>query len=284
MVPTSFRRAFVTGIAALSAGLLVAACSDSGGDKAKTEAPAQTTTAAPAAPATPATPAPAATTEATPAPSTTAPASPAASTEASKPAAPAVAETKLPGKAPQSAGSVNVTELMAPGPLPEMALGKADAPVTIVEYASMTCPHCARFAENTLPGLKTKYIDTGKVRLVFREFPFDPRAEAGFMLARCSKDNYFPMVDVLFKQQMNWVTVDNAKDALLQLAKLAGFSQQSFEACLTDQQLLEQIRAVRKRAEDQFGVNSTPTFFVNGEKYSGEMSIDEMSAIIDPKL
>ena len=107
---------------------------------------------------------------------------------------------------------------------------------------------------------------------------------AGFMLARCSKDNYFPMIDVLFKQQANWVSVDNGKDALLQLAKLAGFSQQSFEACLTDQKLLDQIREVRVRGEGVFGVNSTPTFFINGEKYAGALSIDEMSAIIDPKL
>ena len=92
-----------------------------------------------------------------------------------------------------------------------MSLGKADAPVTIVEYASMTCPHCAHFHETTLPELKTKYIDTGKVRLIFREFPFDPRAEAGFMLARCAKDNYFPMVEVLFKQQQSWAAVADAQ-------------------------------------------------------------------------
>jgi protein-disulfide isomerase len=177
-----------------------------------------------------------------------------------------------------------MAKLLEAGALPDMALGKADAPVTIVEYASMTCPHCAHFHETTLPELKTKYIDTGKVRLILREFPFDPRAEAGFMLARCSKDNYFPMVDVLFKQQPNWVSVEDGKTALLQIARLAGFSQETFEACLTDQKLLDDVRAVRERGAKDFSVDSTPTFFINGNKYPGALTIEEMSAIIDPLL
>src|SRR5690606_16164972 len=127
----------------------------------------------------------------------------------------------------------------------EMALGEEGAPVTIVEYASMTCPHCAHFHETTFPQVKEKYVDTGKVRFIFREFPFDPRAEAGFMLARCSDDKYFSMVEVLFQKQDSWAPVENARDPMLQIAKLAGFTQESFEACLTDQKLLDDIRAVR---------------------------------------
>ena len=177
-----------------------------------------------------------------------------------------------------------MAKLLEPGSLPDKVLGNDDAPVTIVEYASMTCPHCAHFHATTLPELKTKYIDTGKARLIFREFPFDPRAEAGFMLARCSNDNYFPMIDVLFKQQQNWASVENAKDALLQISKLAGFSQESFEACLTDQKLLEDVRAVQKRGADEFKVDSTPTFFINGNTYKGALTIAEMSAIIDGML
>jgi protein-disulfide isomerase len=194
--------------------------------------------------------------------------------EAMKPAA----------EAPRPSGSVDMAELLKPGALPDKALGKEDAPVTIVEYASMTCPHCAHFAETTFPELKTKYIDTGKVRYILREFPFDPRAEAGFMLARCAGDNYYPMVEVLFKQQENWATAQNAKDALFQLSKLAGFTQDSFNACLTDQKLLDQVRAVQKRGAEEFKVDSTPTFFINGKTYKGAMSIEEMSAIIDPLL
>jgi protein-disulfide isomerase len=194
------------------------------------------------------------------------------------------AEPTKPGEAPKPVGNVDMAKLLEPGTLPEMSIGKADAKVTIVEYASMTCPHCAHFHATTLPALKAKYIDTGKVRLIFREFPFDPRAEAGFMLARCSGDNYFAMVDVLFKQQMSWAAGNNAKDALLQLAKLAGFTQEKFEACLTDQKLLDDVRAVRDRGAKEFGVDSTPTFFINGGRYPGAMSIEEFSAILDPLL
>jgi protein-disulfide isomerase len=179
---------------------------------------------------------------------------------------------------------VDAAKLLETGSLPEMSLGNADAPVTIVEYASMTCSHCAHFHETTMPELKTKYIDTGKVRLILREFPLDPRADAGFMLARCSGDKYFPMVDVLFKQQRAWAGAENARDALLQISKLAGFTQESFEACLTDQKLLEEIRAVRTRGADEFNVDSTPTFFINGKQYKGAMSIEEMSAVIDSML
>lgn len=188
------------------------------------------------------------------------------------------------GDAPKAAGTVDMQALLEPGALPEMVMGEEDAPVTIVEYASMTCGHCANFHNNTLPAIKENYIDTGKARLIMREFPFDPRAEAGFMLARCADDKYFAMVGVLFEQQRNWVPVENARDALLQIARLAGFSQESFEACLTNQELLEDVRAVRLRGAEDFSVDATPTFFINGNKYAGALSVDEMSAIIDSML
>ncbi len=185
------------------------------------------------------------------------------------------------------AASVPIVELMAPEALPDMALGNEKAPVTIVEYASMTCPHCARFQEGTFPELKKRYIDTGKVHYIFREFPLDKLAAAASMLARCAgandKNKYFALVDTLFQQQRTWA-VEKPIPPLLAIAKQAGFTEQSFNACLSNQKVLDGIEAVRQRAIDKFKVNSTPTFFINGNSYSGEMSIDDMAKIIDPLL
>ncbi|WEZ85254.1 DsbA family protein [Rhizobium sp. 32-5/1] len=186
---------------------------------------------------------------------------------------------------PVSEGEVDVAALMAPGPLPEMAIGEANAPVTIVEYMSMTCPHCAAFHNNTFDAIKTKYVDSGKVRFVVREFPFDPRAAAAFMLARCAPEGqYFPMVSMLMKQQEQWAAAPNGREALLQMSKLAGFTQESFESCLTNQKLLDDVNATMQKGAKDYGVASTPTFFVNGKKYSGDMSVDTMSALIDTML
>ncbi len=209
-----------------------------------------------------------------------APETPAASdTAKTEPAAPAARAVKV----PDPEGEVDMAKLMAPGPLPEMALGSEDAPVTVIEYASMTCGHCRYFDENTWPELKKAYVDTGKIRFIMREFPLDPRATAAIMLARCSSDNYFPLVDVLFRRQDEWAGApqEKAAEALFQTVKIAGFSQESFDACLKDQQLLDNVNATRKRAADDFGVEATPTFFINGKKYPGALPFEEIAAIID---
>ncbi|OLP58790.1 disulfide bond formation protein DsbA [Xaviernesmea oryzae] len=186
---------------------------------------------------------------------------------------------------PKPDGEVDIAKLMAPGPLPEMAVGKADAPVTIVEYMSMTCPHCAHFHNTTFDAVKQKYVETGKVRFILREFPFDPRAAAAFMLARCAPEGqYFPMVSMLFRQQTQWAAAENGREALLQMSKLAGFTQESFEKCLTDQKLLDDVNAVMQKGAKEFGVNATPTFFINGKRYSGDMSLETISALVDPLL
>jgi protein-disulfide isomerase len=183
---------------------------------------------------------------------------------------------------PQPEGSVDIEKLMAPGPLPEVSIGKADAPVTIVEYMSMTCPHCAAFHNETFDAIKVKYVDTGKVRFILREFPLDNKAVAAIMLARCAPEGqYFPLVSALFKSQMTWASAQDARGALMQMSKLAGFTQESFEACLTNQKLLDEVLKVRETGGKEFGVSSTPTFFINGQRYAGGMSVAEMSAIID---
>ncbi|HEX5780199.1 MAG TPA: DsbA family protein [Xanthobacteraceae bacterium] len=182
------------------------------------------------------------------------------------------------------AQDVSLVELYKAGPLGDKVLGSDSAPVTIVEYASVTCPHCAAFHQNTYPALKSKYIDTGKVKLIFREFPTQPAAVAmaGFMLARCAEDKYYPMLDAIFSQQQSWA--QDPYNGLLRIARQAGFSQEKFEACLKDQKLAEQIQAVAQRGNEQFKVESTPTFFINGKKYVGALSMPELEKIVEPLL
>jgi protein-disulfide isomerase len=178
-------------------------------------------------------------------------------------------------------------DIAKPVSLPDMALGPANATVTITEYASMTCPHCAAFDETVFPKIKSEYIDTGKVRYVFREFPLDIKAAAGSVLARCiAKDDpgkYFAVIDLLFKQQNEWV-MKNTTETLTLIGKQAGLSQKMTEACLADQTMLDKLTADQKYAADVLKVNSTPTFFINGEKIQGEASYEEFSKRIDPLL
>jgi protein-disulfide isomerase len=191
----------------------------------------------------------------------------------------------FPGQA--LADTVPAAELMKPDALPEMVMGDDKAPVTVIEYASMTCPHCAHFQEVTFPELKKRYIDTGKVRYIFREFPLDSLAAAAFMLARCSgqddKTKYFAMIDTMFRQQQQWA-VEKPIPPLLAIAKQAGFTEKSFDACLSNQKVLDGIESIRQRAVNQFKVESTPTFFINGTKFPGALSIEDMAKAIDPYL
>jgi protein-disulfide isomerase len=178
----------------------------------------------------------------------------------------------------------DLAELAKAGPGGDVVLGSEKAPVTVIEYASMTCPHCAHFALTTLPELQKRYIDTGKVRFIFREFPLDPLAAAGFMLARCAgNDKFMPVVDTLFAKQREWM-VEKPIEPLRGIAKQFGFTQQSFDECLANQKVLDSIQDVRDRAAEKLGVNSTPTFFINGKKLSGDQSIEAMAKEIDPYL
>ncbi|WP_295845528.1 DsbA family protein [Tardiphaga sp.] len=181
----------------------------------------------------------------------------------------------------------SAADVAKPVSLPDMAIGSKDATVTITEYASMTCPHCAAFTEQVLPKIKEAFIDTGKVRFVFREFPLDIKAAAGSMLARCiAKDDagkYFTVTELLFKTQNDWVMKDTA-GSLTRIGKQAGLSQEAVEACLKDQALLDKIAADQKFANEVLKVNSTPTFFINGDMLKGETSFEDFSKKITPLL
>ena len=195
------------------------------------------------------------------------------------------ATTQTPAGAGAPANEAELqAELAKPGPDGDVVLGSDKAPVTIVEYASMTCPHCAHFSETTFPELKKRYIDTGKVRFIFREFPFDKVAAAAFMLARCAgKDRYMAVVETLFAKQAEWA-VNEPRAPLENIAKQLGFTEETFKQCLTNQKVLDDIEAVRNRAVQKLGVNSTPTFFINGKKLTGDVPIDTLAKEIDPYL
>lgn len=175
-------------------------------------------------------------------------------------------------------------ELMKAGPLGEQVMGKDDAPITMIEYASLTCSHCADFTVETFPKIKQNYIDTGKMKFIFREFPFDPVAAGAFMLARCAPaDKYFPIIDLLFGTQRKWA-VEKPLGPLLDVAKQAGYTEESFKACLSNQKVLEGIEWVRNRAADTLKVDSTPTFFVNGQVYKGALPFEEFDKILSGYL
>jgi protein-disulfide isomerase len=173
-----------------------------------------------------------------------------------------------------------------PVSLPDMALGPADAPVTIIEYASLTCPHCAYFNKEVFPKVKSAYVDTGKIRYVFREFPRDIKDAAGAMLARSiARDDgrkYFAIIDILFRQQD--ALLDNTTETLNRVGKQAGLSQQAIETCLKDQALLDKLTASRKFAIDVLKIPGTPTFFINGEMIKGVPSFEDLEKQIKPLL
>jgi protein-disulfide isomerase len=165
-----------------------------------------------------------------------------------------------------------------------MAIGADNAPVTIIGYLSTTCPHCANFETKTFPEIKKRYIDSGKVRFIYREFVLNQVDAGAVMLLRCGdKEKYFPLLEVLFQKQDQWA-VQNPIPPLLAIAKQAGFTQDSFEKCLSNQKLLDDITKARDYASQKLGVNSTPTFFINGKVIRGDMTIDQVEKEIQPYL
>jgi protein-disulfide isomerase len=196
-----------------------------------------------------------------------------------------VAAAALAGPRSALAQDASLTELAIPGGLGDVWLGPESAKVTIIEYASLTCTHCAHFHEVTYPELKKRYIDPGLVRFSLREFPLDPLATAGFMLARSDNSaRYYPICDLLFDTQKSWAFTNKPLDALQQVMRQAGFSPEKFQAVLKDQKLFDAINAVKARALDIFKVDSTPTFFINGKKMPGAITIDELDKTLKPML
>jgi protein-disulfide isomerase len=160
-------------------------------------------------------------------------------------------------------------------------LGKPDAPITIVEYASLTCPHCAHFEVDVLPKLKQKWIDTGKAKLVLRDFPLDALALAAATVARCvPAEKFYPLVDTFFAQQEQWAAAHEPRGALEKLAKLAGVGDKQFKTCTEDKKLEDQVVQSRLTAAQQLGVNSTPSFFINGQKFEGAPTFEAFDQLL----
>ena len=187
------------------------------------------------------------------------------------------AETVAPGQAPADLKPIDSP--LAKAQADDLVEGDAKAPITMIEYSSLSCPHCARFQKDVLPQVKKDFIDTGKVQLIQRDFPLNKPAIQAAQLAHCAGPmRYFALVDVLFKTQDQWLTED-AVEKLAQTAATAGIDRATFDGCLANKDIEAKIVASRKTGEDAFGINATPTFIINGVKLEGEQSYDDLKAL-----
>jgi protein-disulfide isomerase len=194
----------------------------------------------------------------------------------------ALASSADAASAPQPDRTVDMAKVLAPGPLPELAMGDP-AGVQIVEYASLTCPHCAAFSKEIFPQLKAAYIDTGKARFTFREFSRNTLDVAGFLLARClGDDKAFAADELLFAEQDKWAFADKPLEPLIAAMRPTGLTQEKATECLKNQKLADGIVAIAKRANDDVKLTGTPTFVIDGKVYGGELTLDQLKAILDP--
>ena len=185
----------------------------------------------------------------------------------------------------QDFGEAGKKLLAAASPLGDRSLGKADAPVVMIEYASATCPHCAEFHEKLLPQIKTEYIDTGKVRFIFREFPLDQLALGAFMLARCvPEDKYFATIDLMFKRQRIWAQAKRPADELFKITQMAGMDQAGFEVCVQRKDLAKAIVETSKKAAKDFAIKGTPAIFVNGQFVDAHEDMSAVKAALDKAI
>ena len=184
--------------------------------------------------------------------------------------------------APEPDRTVDMAAVLKPGALPELSVGDASG-VPMIEYGSLTCPHCAAFSREVLPELKKDYIDTGKVKFIFREFSRNPLDVAAFVLARCvGDDKAFAAIELLFSAQDKWAFVDKPLEPLIAAMRPTGLTHDQAMACLKDQSKVDAVAAVGKRATDEIKMNGTPTFVIDGKVYGGELSLDQLKAILDP--
>ena len=173
-----------------------------------------------------------------------------------------------------------IADIMAPGPLPEMAQGRADAPVTIVQYASMTCPHCRHFHETTYPQLKREFIDTGKVRYILREFPIGKTSGNATIALRCAApEKYFDLYGKFMTQQAAWVSMEVRLDPIFDVAKQVGMTRPQFDACLQNQAMITNLNGIKERGR-KLGIIGTPNFFVQGKLIKSELTIDDIRRIV----
>jgi protein-disulfide isomerase len=188
------------------------------------------------------------------------------------------------GAAPEPDRTMDMATVLKPGPLPELAMGDPSG-IPVVEYGSLTCPHCAVFSRDVFPELKKDYIDTGKVRFIFREFSRNPLDVAAFVLARCiGDDKAFAAIELLFAQQDKWAFVDKPLEPLIAAMRPTGLTKDQAMACLKDQTKADAIVAIGKRATDEIKMTGTPTFVIDGKVFGGELSIDQLRAILDPLI
>lgn len=207
------------------------------------------------------------------------------------PAASATPASPPPEEEPQAASAPPPPEAVAEpldrlaGMLADRQLGSADAPVTMIEYSSLACPHCANFHKDTLPGIKEAYIDTGKVRLIYRDYPIGAVALAAAMVARCAgQRKYFGMIDILFRNQEKWAKSQTPLVEIERIARFAGLSREDVGACLNDRALMEGIQQRAKDANQRYGIDSTPSFIIGGVLVKGAQPLERFREVLDQAL
>jgi protein-disulfide isomerase len=187
------------------------------------------------------------------------------------------------GSAQAQEGTTKDVAKLAAVAVPDHVLGAETAPVTVIEYASPTCPHCAAFHNNVYPLVKSEYIDTGKVKFVVRPFVRNVLDAVVFMLAEAAgPEQYHSVVETYFKTQDQWGLAEKPRDAILAIAKQLGFTDASFDAALTNTELFNKMETMRQQAMEEFKLEGTPTFYINGQQLTGDKTIEDLRAVIDP--